>query len=328
MRNTQTPTLAIVAPCYNEADVLPLSIPRLLALIREFIEQHGCAEDSYIVLVDDGSKDTTWAQISAAAASAPGTLRGLKLSKNAGHQNALVAGLTYVTGKCDAAISIDADLQDDLSALPRMLAEYRAGAEIVLGVKASRKADSFMKTLTATAFYKGMRGMGVDLVENHADCRLMSASALKNLAAFPEYVLFLRGLQPLLHSRITTVSYDLSPRLAGESKYPLKKMLSLALNGITSFSITPLRLITWTGAVVFIVSFLLAVAAFINALNGEALPGWASITVPLYLLGGVMMLSIGIVGEYIGKIYLEVKKRPRFLIDEIAGQPADSHEEF
>ncbi|MBB5445180.1 MULTISPECIES: glycosyltransferase family 2 protein [unclassified Paraburkholderia] len=318
MNVAKTLTIAIVAPCYNEAEVLPISIPRLLALVRELADKHGCSPDSYVVLVDDGSKDSTWEQIESAAHAYPNTIRGLRLSKNAGHQNALVAGLTYVTGKCDAAISIDADLQDDLAALPKMITEHRAGAEIVLGVKASRADDPFLKTLTATVFYRGMKWMGVELVENHADCRLMSERALENLAKFPEFVLFLRGLQPLLHGRISTVRYDLSPRPAGHSKYGIKKMLGLALNGITSFSTTPLRMITWTGAIVFAVSLLFALTAFIKALSGETLPGWASITVPLYLLGGLIMLSIGVAGEYIGKIYLEVKHRPRFLVDEVA----------
>lgn len=310
--------LAIVAPCFNEAEVLPTSIPRLISLIRDLIVNHNCSTSSYIVLVDDGSTDTTWDQIAAAAANFPNMVRGVRLSRNSGHQNALMAGLSYVTGHCDAAISIDVDLQDDLDALPLMVAEHRCGAEIVLGVKASRDADALLKTLSAKAFYKGMHWMGVDLVENHADCRLMSALALRNLSKFPESVLFLRGLQPLIHNRIATVTYDLGHRLAGQSKYPLKKMLALALDGITSFSVMPLRLISWTGAVVFITSLLFALVAFVKAINGQALPGWASITVPLYLLGGLTVLSIGVVGEYIGKVFLEVKQRPRFLVDEIA----------
>lgn len=326
MANTKPLTIAIVAPCFNEAEALPISIPRLISVIRDLIINHNCSESSYLVLVDDGSKDTTWDQISAAAISFPNMVRGVRLSRNAGHQNALMAGLNYVTGHCDAAISIDVDLQDDLAALPLMVAEHRSGAEIVLGVKASRDADSMLKTLTAKAFYKGMRWMGVDLVENHADCRLMSALALENLSKFPESVLFLRGLQPLIHSRIAIVSYHLGNRLAGQSKYPLKKMLGLALNGITSFSVMPLRLISWTGAVVFVISLLFALVAFAKAIEGQALPGWASITVPLYLLGGLTMLSIGIVGEYIGKIFLEVKHRPRFLVDEIAHVNPDTNE--
>lgn len=321
MTNIKGLTIAIVSPCFNEAEVLPISIPRLVSVLDDLVKNHNCSENSFIVLVDDGSKDITWDLIAAAAITFPNRVRGVRLSRNAGHQNALIAGLSYVTGNCDAAISLDVDLQDDLAALPLMVAEHRLGAEIVLGVKASRTTDPIHKNLTALAFYKGMQWMGVDLVENHADCRLMSARALENLAKFPESVLFLRGLQPLIHGKITTVHYHLGHRLAGQSKYPLKKMIRLALNGVTSFSTTPLRLISWTGALVFITSLLLAIVALVNALQGHALPGWASITVPLYLLGGLTMLSIGIVGEYIGNIFLEVKHRPRFLIDEIAHVP-------
>jgi polyisoprenyl-phosphate glycosyltransferase len=311
-------TIAIVAPCYNEALVLPTSIPRLLAVVDDLVENHTCSPSSYIVLVDDGSKDTTWALIQDAADRFPAKVRGVRLSRNAGHQHALLAGLNYVTGKCGAAISIDVDLQDDLTALPRMVAEHRQGAEIVLGVKESRADDPVFKTITASVFYKTMRLMGVDLVANHADCRLLSWKALANLAEFPEYFIFLRGLQPLLHKNVATVRYHLAPRLAGESKYPLKKMLSLAWNGITSFSIAPLRMISCTGALVFLVSLGFALSAVVKALGGETLPGWASITVPLYLLGGLIMLSIGIVGEYVAKIFLEVKRRPRYLVDAIA----------
>lgn len=311
--------IAIVCPCFNEAEVLPSSIPKLIDLIDRLASDHNCSSESYVVLVDDGSRDQTWSLIAAAAKSHPGVIRGVKLSRNAGHQNALMAGLDYVRGQCDAAITIDVDLQDDLDALPRMVNEHRNGAEIVLGVKASRSVDSTFKVLTAMLFNKGMRMMGVDLVENHADCRLMSSRALENLARFPEYVLFLRGLQPLVHSKIATVSYNLSDRTAGESKYPLRKMLALALNGITSFSTTPLRLISITGALVFFISLLFSIYALTKAFEGETLPGWASITVPLYLLGGLIVFSIGVVGEYIGKIFLEVKNRPRYLIDEITG---------
>ncbi|MBL0422264.1 glycosyltransferase family 2 protein [Ramlibacter sp. AW1] len=310
--------MAIVSPCYNEQAVLPLSIPRLLALLSELEQIHGCSGDSYVLLIDDGSRDLTWPLIKAAAEAHPGKIRGLRLARNAGHQYALLAGLEYVTNRCDAVISIDADLQDDLDALPKMIAAHRAGAEIVLGVKESRTVDPAMKKVTAAAFYKLMKLMGVNLVENHADCRLLSARALTNLAQFPERLLFLRGLQPLVHGRIATVHYHLSPRLAGESKYPLKKMLSLAWNGITSFSTVPLRLISWTGAIVCAISVVFAGVALVRTVLGQTLPGWASITVPLYLLGGLLMLSIGVVGEYVGKIFVEVKQRPRFLVDEVA----------
>ena len=310
-------TIALVCPCYNEHEALPKSIPRLLQLLDEFHDKEGCSHGSFVVLVDDGSRDDTWKLISDAAAANPRRVRGVRLARNAGHQNALMAGLAYATGKCDAAISLDVDLQDDLSALSKMIAEHKAGAEIVLGVKSEREADSFFKTATAQMFYGGMKLMGVNLVANHADCRLMSAKALQNLAQFPEYSLFLRGLQPMLHERLSTITYPISPRAAGQSKYSLTKMLGLAIDGITSFSVMPLRLISWAGAAVSLASLLFAINGLVQALMGRALPGWASITVPLYLLGGVTMLSLGVVGEYVGKIYLEVKQRPRYLIDEI-----------
>ena len=318
MENTRPIQLALVSPCFNEEQVIPLSLPRLLTLLRDLASEGICSAQSYIVLVDDGSRDTTWETIAAAARKYPGRVRGIRLACNTGHQNALLAGLSYVTGRCDAAISIDVDLQDDLAAIPRMLAKHRSGAEIVIGVKASRTPDPFLKSLSAAAFYKGMHWAGVELTRNHADFRLMSARALENLSKFPESAVFLRGLQPLLHERRDSVEYDIGPRLAGKSKYNLKKMLSLALNGITSFSTAPLRLISVTGLLVSIVSFAFAIYALTQTLVGATLPGWASVTVPLYLLGGVMMLSLGVVGEYVGKIFLEVKNRPRFLIDDIA----------
>lgn len=320
----QHPLIAIVAPCYNESEVLPLSIPRLVTLLDALRDQHGCAPQSYVVLVDDGSGDGTWDLIAGAARAHPGRIRGVRLSRNAGHQYALLAGLHHVTGACDAAISIDADLQDDLEALPRMIEVFRRGAEIVLGVKESRVIDPTFKKFTALAFYKGMKCMGVNLVENHADCRLMSARALDNLAQFPENLMFLRGLQPLVHRRIATVRYSISPRLAGQSKYPLRKMLALAWNGITSFSVVPLRVVSFMGALVFSVSSLFALYALTRALAGDTVPGWASITVPLYLLGGMIMLSVGVVGEYVAKIFMEVKRRPRFLVDEVAQWPGDA----
>lgn len=309
--------LALISPCFNEAPVLPISLPRLLGLLRELTARRDCSEDSYVVFVDDGSRDGTWQQIETAARLHPGRVRGIRLALNAGHQNALLAGLSYVTGRCDAAISIDADLQDDLEVIPEMLAKHRAGAEIVLGIKMSRTPDSFLKTLSAELFYKGMRWAGAELTRHHADFRLMSAKALANLAKFPESAVFLRGLQPLLHGRIATVEYAIGPRLAGQSKYNLQKMLSLALNGVTSFSTAPLRLISLTGFVVFLVSLAFAIYALTIAFAGVTLPGWASVTVPLYLLGGLMMLSIGVVGEYVGKTFLEVKRRPRFIVEEV-----------
>lgn len=312
--------LAIVVPCYNEVEVLHTTIPRLLDLLDELKDQHNCASESFVLFVDDGSRDYSWLQIETAAKQYHNSVRGLRLACNVGHQGALLAGLDYVTDKCDAAVSIDADLQDDLAAIPQMIMEYRAGAEIVLGVRKARDVDGWFKRGTAIGFYKLMRIMGVDLVENHADFRLLSAKSLRSLRNFSECNLFLRAFPPLLHKKIATVTYNRLERLAGESKYPLQKMLGLAWNGITSFSVFPLRLVTCVGGIVFIGSFILGFYAFIYALRGVTVPGWASITVPLYMLGGLVMLSVGIVGEYIGKIFLEVKRRPRFLVDSVTDE--------
>ena len=322
MKSEKMPTIAIVVPCYNEGEVLDITIPRLVSTVDDLIVNHGCSLHSFIVLVDDGSRDNTWELIAAAASRNPGRVRGLRLAANVGHQGALLSGLEYATGRCDAAVSIDADLQDDLAAIPRMIQEYRQGAEIVLGVRESRDVDTFFKRNTALAFYKLMRLMGVDLVENHADFRLMSSGVLSHLHLFTESNLFLRGLPPLLHKQISTVSYRRAERVAGETKYPLRKMLALAWNGITSFSIVPLRLISAIGGLIFLFSLLMVTYAAIGMLTGKALPGWTSIVVPLYLLGGLLMLSIGVVGEYMGKVFLEVKRRPRFLIDTIVGEPS------
>lgn len=320
MESDKMTKLAIVVPCYNEDKVLGIAIPKLLSLVDDLVAHHGCSPDSFVVLVDDGSRDDTWALIAAAAIdTAPGRLRGIRLACNVGHQGALLSGLEYVTDQCDAAVSIDADLQDDLAAIPRMLQEFLQGGEIVLGIRSSREFDTWLKRNTALVFYKLMRLLGVGLVENHADFRLMSAKALRNLSSFRESNLFLRGLPFLLHKEISTVSYQRAERVAGETKYPLSKMLSLAWNGITSFSIVPLRLISIIGTLVFFSSLVMIFYVIIAVLTGKTLMGWASIVLPVYLLGGLIMLSIGVVGEYVGKAFLEVKRRPRFLVDKIVG---------
>lgn len=317
--------LAIVVPCYNEGEMLGITIPKLVSFVEDLVAEHSCSSNSFIVLVDDGSRDDTWVLIAAAVEKYPGRLHGLRLACNFGHQGALLGGLDYVTGRCDAAVSIDADLQDDLAAIPRMLEEFRKGYEIVLGVRAKREVDAWFKRNTAVSFYKLMRLMGVDLVENHADFRLMSAHVLGNLRFFPEINLFLRGFPPLLHRKISTVSYERAERVAGETKYPLGKMLALAWNGITSFSVVPLRLISGVGALIFFLSLLMSVYALLGMLTGAVLPGWTSIVIPLYLLGGILMLSIGVVGEYVGKVFLETKRRPRFLVEKTIGQ-SENHE--
>lgn len=320
-RDSEKPggVVALVVPCYNEGEMLEISIPRLLQLLEDLSAKHACARQSFVVLIDDGSSDNTWELIIAAAAQHPERLRGLRLACNVGHQGALLAGLDYVTGKCDAAVSVDADLQDDLTAIPAMIGEWRKGAELVLGIRESREVDGWFKRTTALGFYRLMRWMGVDLVENHADFRLMSDRALRNLRQFPETNLFLRGLTPMVHQRVATVSYARAERQAGETKYPLRKMLSLAWNGITSFSVVPLRLVSFAGFLVFLASLFMIAYALIGLMTGRTLPGWTSVVIPLYLLGGLIMLSIGVVGEYVGKIFLEAKRRPRFLIDAIVG---------
>ncbi len=310
--------LAIVVPCYNEGEVLRITIPRLSSYLVTLIETHNCSPNSFIVLVDDGSYDDTWELIELAVKEHPvGRFRGLRLACNVGHQGALLCGLDYVTNRCDAAISIDADLQDDLAAIPEMLKKFSQGFEIVLGVRVSRQVDTWFKRTTALAFYKFMRLLGIHLVENHADFRLMSASVLRNLRLFPEVNLFLRGLLPLLHRNTAIVHYERAERLAGTTKYSLLKMLALAWNGITSFSVIPLRLISFLGGGIFFASLLMSAYAILSLITGRVLPGWTSIVLPLYLLGGVLMLSIGIVGEYVGKIFLETKRRPRFLVETI-----------
>lgn len=304
-------------PCYNEADVLHSTIGALTEKIEALCAAGMCSEDSYLVLVDDGSIDDTWEIIRQAVFGRNGRVVGLSLAINAGHQNAVIAGLDYTTGKSDLAITIDADLQDDLNCLGPMIEEYKKGFELVLGIRKRRSSDTWFKRVTASYFYKGMRALGVDVVDQHADFRLMSSAALHNLKLFPEYHLFLRGLVTRLHSRVAFTYYDRLPRMAGETKYPLRRMLSLAWRGVTSFSIVPLRIISILGFCVFSVSFLMVLLSVIAWATGHAVPGWASTTVPLYTLGGIQMLSLGVVGEYIGKLFEQSKNRPRYIIDRI-----------
>ncbi|MCB1735058.1 MAG: glycosyltransferase family 2 protein [Gammaproteobacteria bacterium] len=315
--------LAIVVPCYNEEAMLGITVPGLLNALDGMIESGLCAMQSYIVLVDDGSRDATWHLIEDAATRYPGRVRGVRLASNVGHQAALLSGLDYATGRCDAAVSIDADLQDDVTVIARMIEAYHCGAQMVLGVRECRATDSWFKRNTAEGFYRLMGAMGVEMTHNHADFRLMSDRVLRNLREFSEINLFLRGLPRLLHKEVVTVSYRRAERVAGETKYPLRKMLALAWNGITSFSVVPLRMISVMGALVFLVSLVLSAYALFGFLSGSTLPGWASVVIPLYLLGGLLMLSIGVVGEYVGKVFLETKRRPRFLVDQIVGDPDD-----
>jgi polyisoprenyl-phosphate glycosyltransferase len=307
-------TLAVVVPCYNEQEVLPETVERLAALRAQLLAEGLITEASTVELVDDGSRDATWRLIEAAARIFP-WLHGIRLSRNRGHQHALLAGMLTAAG--DAVVTVDADLQDDLQAIREMLLRHAQGDEIVYGVRASRESDTAFKRGTAQLYYRILGWCGVDVVFNHADYRLLGRRALRALADFGEVNLFLRGLIPLLGFRSGVVTYDRKERFAGTSKYPLRKMLGLAWNGVTSFSSVPLRWITVLGLVISAFSFVLAAWAMVVRLlrPGEVVWGWASTLVPLVFLGGVQLLGIGVIGEYVGKVYLEVKRRPRFVVD-------------
>ena len=310
------PKLALITPCYNEELVIKETINRLNNVLKRLIENKKIDKSSYMVFIDDGSIDKTWEIIEKYANTHSLRLKGLKLSKNRGHQNALIAGMKSVVDKCDCLISIDADLQQDENVIDDFIDKYIAKSDVILGIRNNRKTDNIFKKFTALAFYNLMSFMGVDIVKNHADYRLLSNRANKALLDHKESNLFLRGMISLIGFKVDYVYFDSKNRFAGESKYTLSKMLSLAWNGITSFSIKPLRLITIAGAIVFIFSFIMGgYALYISFLTDKSIPGWASTVLPIYFIGGVQVLSIGIVGEYIGKIYLEVKERPKFFIE-------------
>ena len=313
--NTSPLKLAIVVPCYNEEQVLPETARQLLALLDELTETGKIAPNSRIYFVDDGSRDQTWPLIETLSAD-DGRVHGIKLSCNRGHQHALLAGLFTAEG--DIIISIDADLQDDIQVIGQMIDAYREGNDVVYGVRAARKADRLFKRVTAESFYRLLGWMGVDVVFNHADYRLMSRRAIEALKGYGEVNIFLRGVIPSIGFPSTSVSYDRNQRFAGESKYPLSKMIGFAINGITAFSSLPLRLIAVLGFVIFMFSLLLSVwVLWVKIFAGEAIPGWASSVLPMYLLGGIQLLSIGVLGEYVGRIYMETKHRPRFIIEKI-----------
>ena len=307
--------LYLVIPCYNEEEVLPETSKRLKEKYTALMNEGKIDTDSKIVFVNDGSKDRTWEMIRELHESDP-VFRGICLSRNKGHQNALMAGLMTVKSECDAAISMDADLQDDIDAIDEMVDRYREGYEVVYGVRSSRKKDTFFKRTTAEGFYKVMRAMGVETVYNHADYRLMSRRALEALSEFDEVNLFLRGIVPLVGFKSTEVTYERGERFAGESKYPLKKMLAFATEGITSMSVRPIRLITTLGFLVFLFSIGVLIYSIIRKFTGYTVPGWAFLAVSIWALGGVQLLAIGVIGEYIGKIYLETKHRPKFIVAE------------
>lgn len=308
-----TVRLAIVVPCYNEDEVLPETNRRLLDLLTKLRELQLISVESSVHYVDDGSKDGTWPLIESLAA-IDSRVRGIKLSRNRGHQNALLSGLMTVEG--DAVVSIDADLQDDVSVIEAMVREFIGGAEVVYGVRDSRQTDTAFKRRTALLYYGVMKKMGVDLVHNHADFRLLGRRAVEALRQYGEVNMFLRGIVPLIGYRAATVKYDRAERFAGVSKYPLRKMLTFAIEGVTSFSIVPLRLITLFGFLISGFSFAMILFIIYGTLVLKAaIPGWASSVVPIYFLGGIQLLSIGILGEYVAKIYLETKQRPRYFIE-------------
>lgn len=307
--------LYVVIPCYNEQEVLRETAKRLREKLRTLIAAENISEKSRIVFVNDGSKDSTW-QIIRDLHGHDKIFSGINLSRNRGHQNALLAGLMTVKNCADMVISMDADLQDDINAVDEMISKYKAGFDVVYGVRSKRETDTFFKRFTAEGFYKFIRFLGADVVDNHADYRLMSKRALNGLEQFGEVNLFLRGLVPMIGYPSAKVFYERAERFAGESKYPLKKMLFFAFQGITSLTVEPIRMITTLGVAMSSISFLVILWTLYEYFFGDTVRGWSSMLASLWFIGGLILLSIGIVGEYVGKIYLETKKRPRFIVSE------------
>ncbi len=310
-------TLYIVVPCYKEQEVLPETSKRLREKVLALRKAGKISDASRVMFVNDGSSDNTWPIIRELHEKEPGIFSGVNLSRNRGHQNALLAGLLTAVNYADMIISMDADLQDDINAVDAMVDAYHEGYEVVYGVRSKRETDTFFKRFTAEGFYKVMKALGVDIVFNHADYRLMSRRAVEGLAQFSEVNLFLRGIVPQIGYKWTTVTYERAERFAGESKYPLKKMLAFAADGITSFSVKPIRLVFSAGVIVFFVSLLMLLYALIAKILGHTSVGWTSLIGSIWLIGGIQLLSLGIVGEYIGKIYNETKRRPRFIIESV-----------
>ena len=308
--------LNVVIPCYNEEEALAYTEEQLTIKMKNLIKDKMISKDSKVVLVDDGSKDKTWEVITKLHEKNPMYV-GVKLSRNRGHQNALLAGLMYAKDHADISISMDADLQDDINVMDDMIKQYNDGSDIVYGVRSSRKKDSFFKKFTAEGFYKFMSIMGVDIVFNHADCRLMSKRALEGLNEFQEVNLFLRGIVPQIGYKTSIAYYERNERVAGESKYPLKKMLNFAVDGITSFSVKPLKMITSVGFIITLISILIMIYAIIVKIIGNAVSGWTFIICSIWLIGGIQMLCLGVIGEYIGKIYNETKARPRYIVEKV-----------
>ena len=313
--------LYIVVPCYNEQEVLPETAKRLREKMKKLIASGKIAANSRVVFVNDGSKDETY-QIIRALHGADPLFSGINLSRNRGHQNALLAGLMTVRECADMVISMDADLQDDIDAVDEMVDKYLDGCDIVYGVRSKRETDTAFKRMTAEGFYKVTSAMGGEVVYNHADYRLMSRRALDGLAEYGEVNLFLRGIVPMIGYKTDVVTYERHERFAGESKYPFKKMLSFAMEGITSLSVKPLKAITGLGVIIFLCSIVMLIYSLVQHFIGHTSVGWSSTMVSIWAIGGLQLLAIGVVGEYIGKIYLETKKRPRFLVEEFLNDPA------
>ena len=308
--------LAIVVPCYNEEEVLPICIAGLRYILSELIAENRINKDSFMLFVNDGSRDRTWEILEEVHKNST-DIRAIKLARNCGHQNALLAGLSYAKEHADMIVSIDADLQDDITVIRDMVDYFHQGKDIVYGVRNDRASDSFFKRTTAQMFYKIMAGMGVETVYNHADYRLMSKRAVNELFRYEETNVYLRGMMPLIGYDTAQVFYERKERVAGESKYPLKKMLALAMDGITSFSVKPISMILGLGVFVLFCCFIAAIYAFVSFFTGNVESGWTSLILSIWFIGGVQLLSIGVVGEYVGKIYKEVKRRPKFNIEKI-----------
>ncbi len=314
--------LFCVIPCYNEQEVLPETSKRLEAKLKDLIAAGKISDDSRILFVNDGSKDNTWNMIKDLHEKNE-IFQGINLSKNMGHQNALLAGLMTAKDLCDAAISLDADLQDDINAIDEMVDKFNNGCDIVYGVRSKRATDTFFKKFTAESFYKLINSMGGNTVYNHADYRLMSRRALMALSEFGEVNLFLRGIVPMVGFNTDVVYYERAERFAGESKYPLKKMLSFAIEGITSLSTKPIKLITGLGFFIFFISIVVLVYSLVRYFTGHTIPGWTTTVLSVWAIGGLIMISLGVIGEYVGKIYLETKNRPRFIIESYVGDKED-----
>lgn len=326
MQRDKKPNLYIVIPCYNEEKVLPITAPTFKKKIESLIEAGKVSEQSRVMFVNDGSKDETW-NIIQNISSQDDRYVGLSLSRNRGHQNALLAGLMEAKKMCDITISIDCDGQDDINAMDQMVDEYHSGAEIVYGVRSKRDTDTFFKRYSAEGYYKLLNKMGGEIVYNHADYRLVSSRVLKEFANFKEVNIFLRGMIPMVGFKSTCVYYERHERIAGESHYTLGKMFALAFDGITSLSVKPIRYITGLGAFFALFSFAIIVYVLIGYFGGHTVPGWSSSVISVCLIGGIQLISLGVIGEYIGKIYLETKGRPRYIISERTYEEQESHDD-